>query len=288
VSVSHARLNALTFDVEDYYHVEAFQSVIPRADWDRHERRVQHGTRKILEILARHRITATFFILGWVAERAPGVVKEIQAAGHDIGSHGYGHQIIYHQTPDEFTEDVRRSLQIIEDITGEKVLGYRAPSFSVTKRSLWAIEILKSFGLTYDSSVFPILHDIYGIPDSPRHPYEIAEGLWEFPMTTARLLGKNLPIGGGGYLRIFPYRVTRWGIRQANSAGMPAIVYLHPWELDPDHPRIKTSSLNYFRHYANLEKTENRLAALCNDFQFTSLRRLLSQFACPSPRGIHV
>jgi polysaccharide deacetylase family protein (PEP-CTERM system associated) len=270
----------MTFDVEDYYHVEAFQSVIQRQDWDSYERRVYNSTLKILEILSRYGITATFFILGWVAEHTPGVVKEIQAAGHEIGSHGYAHQIIYHQTPDEFAADVRRSLEIIEGITGEKVLGFRAPSFSVTKHSLWAIEILQSFGLTYDSSVFPIIHDLYGIPDAPRHPYQIAEGFWEFPMTTIRILGANLPVGGGAYFRIFPYWWTRWGIRQANSDGDPAVVYLHPWELDPGHPKIKTSRINHFRHYANLEKTEDRLVALCRDFRFTSLLGLLDQVAC--------
>jgi polysaccharide deacetylase family protein (PEP-CTERM system associated) len=288
ISLPHARahpdrtnqiFNALTIDVEDYYHVEAFQAVIRRQDWSGYERRVYNSTLKILELLARHEIQATFFILGWVAEQTPGVVKEIQAAGHDIGSHGYAHQIIYQQTPEQFTQDLRRSLDIIEGITGTKVLGFRAPSFSVTKRSLWAIEILQSFGLVYDSSVFPIIHDIYGIPDAPRHPYQIARGFWEFPMTTVRILGKNLPIGGGAYFRVFPYWLTRWGIRHTNAAGEPAIVYLHPWELDPGHPRIKTSPLNHFRHYANLEKTETRLAALCRDFRFTSLRGLLNRIA---------
>jgi len=271
--------NALTIDVEDYYHVEAFQRVIRREDWHRYEPRIYNNTLKILELLARHGIQATFFILGWVAEQTPGVVKEIQAAGHDIASHGYAHQIIYEQTPDEFANDLRRSLEIIEDVTGVKVLGYRAPCFSVTKRSLWAIEIMQSFGLAYDSSVFPILHDIYGIPDAPRHPYQIADGFWEFPMTTVRVFGKNIPIGGGGYLRIFPYWLTRWGIDRANSAGESAVVYLHPWELDPGHPRIKTSPLNHFRHYINLEKTEGRLDALCRDFKFTSLRGLLDGFS---------
>jgi polysaccharide deacetylase family protein (PEP-CTERM system associated) len=272
--------NALTIDVEDYYHVEAFQSVIPRQDWTRYEPRVYHSTLKVLELLAFHGIKATFFILGWVAEQTPGIVKEIQAAGHEIGSHGYAHQMITRQTPKEFTEDVKRSLDIIEGITGLKVLGFRAPSFSVTNRSLWAIEILQSFGIVYDSSVFPILHDIYGIPDAPRHPYQIAKGFWEFPMTTVRFLGRNLPIAGGAYLRLFPYWLTRWGIRQVNSAGEAAIVYLHPWELDPGHPEIKTSALNHLRHYANLDKTEGRLAALFKDFQFTSLQGLLHYAAC--------
>ena len=272
-------VNALTIDVEDYYHVEAFQSVIRREDWERCEPRVYKNTLKILDLLARHGIEATFFVLGWVAERTPDIVKEIQAAGHDVGSHGYAHQTIYKQTPDEFAEDLRRSLEVIEGITGEKVLGFRAPSFSVTKHSLWAIDIMQSFGLAYDSSVFPILHDIYGIPDAPRHPYQIAAGFWEFPMTTVRVLGRNIPIGGGGYLRIFPYWLTRWAIDRANSRRKPAVVYLHPWELDPGHPRVKTSMLNHIRHYINLEKTEPRLAALCTDFKFTSLRRLLDGVA---------
>lgn len=270
-------INALTIDVEDYYHVRAFQAVIRREDWNRYEPRVYNNTLKILELLARHGIQATFFVLGWVAEQTPSVVKEIQAAGHEIGTHGYAHQLIYHQTPDEFAADLKRSLEIIEGITGVKVLGFRAPSFSVTKRSLWAIEILQSFGIVYDSSVFPILHDNYGIPDAPRHPYQIVEGLWEFPMSTVQIMGKNIPIGGGGYLRIFPYWLTRWGIDRANATGASAVVYVHPWELDPGHPRIKTSALNHFRHYVNLDKTEGRLEALCKDFQFTSLRGLLHQ-----------
>ena len=273
-------LNALTIDVEDYYHVEAFQGVVRREDWHHYEPRVYESTLRLLELLNRYGIEATFFVLGWVAEQFPAIVKEIQAAGHDIGSHGYAHQTIYKQTPDEFAEDLQRSLDIIQGITGVKVLGYRAPSFSVTKRSLWAVEIMQSLGLMYDSSVFPILHDIYGIPDAPRHPYQIVQGLWEFPMTTVRVFGKNVPLGGGGYLRIFPYWLTRWGIRQVNCTGQPAIVYLHPWELDPAHPRIKTSPLDRFRHYVNLDKTEGRLIALCEDFNFTSLKGLLSRVAC--------
>jgi polysaccharide deacetylase family protein (PEP-CTERM system associated) len=280
MTASRQSLNAMTFDVEDYYHVEAFQSVIQRADWGSYEGRVYNSTLKILDILSRYGIKATFFILGWVAEHTPEVVKEIHAAGHEIGSHGYAHQIIYQQTQAEFADDVRRSLEIIEGITGEKVLGFRAPSFSVTKRSLWAIEILQSLGLAYDSSVFPIIHDLYGIPDAPRHPYQIAQGFWEFPMTTIRMLGANLPVGGGAYLRVFPYWWTRWGIRRANSDGGPAVVYLHPWELDPGHPKIKTSRINQLRHYINLEKTEDRLVALCRDFRFTSLHGLLDQVAC--------
>jgi polysaccharide deacetylase family protein (PEP-CTERM system associated) len=271
--------NALTIDVEDYFHVEAFQKVVRCEEWSRYEPRVYDSTLKVLDLLARRGVVATFFILGWVAEQTPGIVKEIQAAGHEIGSHGYAHQVIYKQAPEEFAEDLRRSLEIIEGITGTKVLGFRAPSFSVTNRSLWAIEIMQSFGLAYDSSVFPILHDIYGIPEAPRHPYQIAKGFWEFPMTTVRILGKNIPIGGGGYLRIFPYWLTRWGISKANSIGQPAIVYLHPWELDPGHPRIKTSPLNHFRHYINLAKMETRLTALCEEFSFTSLRGLLSRAA---------
>lgn len=279
MTAAHQRVNAMSFDVEDYYHVEAFQSVVRREDWEGYESRVCHSTLKILDILGRYGIKATFFILGWVAEHTPVIVKEIQAAGHEIGSHGYAHRIIYQQTPDEFANDVRRSLEIIEGITGEKVLGFRAPSFSLTKRSLWAIDVLQSFGFTYDSSVFPIIHDLYGIPDAPRQPYQIAAGFWEFPMTTIRILGANLPVGGGAYLRIFPYWWTRWGIRRANSDGGPAVVYLHPWEVDPEHPKIKTTRINHLRHYANLEKTENRLVALCRDFRFTSLRSVLDQLA---------
>ncbi|HEU4478246.1 MAG TPA: XrtA system polysaccharide deacetylase [Pyrinomonadaceae bacterium] len=272
-------INALTFDVEDYYHVRAFQAVIRPEDWNTYEPRVYNNTLKIIELLAPHGIQATFFVLGWVAEQMPDVVKEIQSAGHEIGSHGYGHQLIYDQTPDEFAADLRRSLDVIEGITGSKVRGFRAPSFSVTRGSFWAIEIMRSFGITYDSSVFPILHDNYGIPDAPRHPYEISKDFWEFPMTTVRIFGQNIPIAGGAYLRVFPYWLTRWGIRQINSGGEPAIVYLHPWELDPEHPRIEASALSRFRHYANLDKTTARLGALCEDFKFTSLQGLLQELS---------
>jgi polysaccharide deacetylase family protein (PEP-CTERM system associated) len=275
----HRVLNALTIDVEDYFHVRSFRKSVRREDWKQYPPRVYENTVKILELLARHGIQATFFILGWVAEHTPAVVKEIQAAGHEIGSHGYAHQLIYEQTPDEFAADLGRSLEIIEEITGVKVKGFRAPSFSVTRRSLWAIDIMRSFGIAYDSSVFPILHDNYGIPNAPRHPFKIAADLWEFPMTTARLLGKNLPIGGGAYLRAFPYWLTRWGMQQVNSTGQPAIVYVHPWELDPEHPRIKASVLSQFRHYVNLDKTEGRLGALCNEFRFTSLKNLLQVYS---------
>jgi polysaccharide deacetylase family protein (PEP-CTERM system associated) len=268
-------LNALTVDVEDYFHVEAFKSVVRREDWDCCEPRVVASTLKILDVLARSGVRATFFVLGWVAERSPELVKEIHAAGHEVGSHGYAHQAIFEQTPREFADDVRRSLDAIEGVTGEKVLGYRAPTFSITRRSLWAIDILKSLGFAYDSSVFPIVHDIYGIPDAPRRPYQIADGLWEFPMTTVRLFRTNLPVGGGAYLRLFPYWFTRLGIRRVNAAGNPAIVYVHPWEVDPDHPRIRTSRLNHFRHYVNLTKTESRLAGLCRDFRFVRVRDLL-------------
>jgi polysaccharide deacetylase family protein (PEP-CTERM system associated) len=272
-------VNAMTVDVEDYFHVSVFDGLVPRHAWDGLESRVCANTERLLRIFDDANVTATFFVLGWVARRFPALVRSIAAEGHEIASHGYGHRLVYDLTPAQFREDIRRSRAVLEAAADTHVLGYRAPSYSVTPRSLWALDILIDEGFRYDASIFPIHHDRYGIPISPRHPYVIsrASDLVEAPGSTVRWGPFNLPIGGGGYFRILPYAWTRWGISRLNTLEQrPAIFYLHPWEIDPDQPRLKTSVLGQFRHYRNLGKTEERLRALLRDFDFTTMVSVLS------------
>jgi polysaccharide deacetylase family protein (PEP-CTERM system associated) len=285
-------LNAMTVDVEDYFQVSAFEAVVPRGSWERFERRVAANTDRLLEIFAEVGVRATFFVLGWVAEREPDLVRRIAAAGHEVASHGYGHRLVYDLTPDQFRDDVRRSRAVLEPLTGQPVLGYRAPSFSITERSLWAFDILLEEGFAYDASIFPIRHDRYGIPSAPRHPFWVSRGansndlgrawtpgddaglarpprLLELPATTVRLGGVNLPVGGGGYFRLLPYAWTRWGIGRVNDVERrPVMFYLHPWEVDPAQPRLAGSALSRFRHYRNLAQTEGRLRRLLRQFSF--------------------
>jgi polysaccharide deacetylase family protein (PEP-CTERM system associated) len=267
----------MTIDVEDYFHASAFNDVIPRHTWDGLESRVCANTHRLLEIFAEHEV----FVLGWVAERYPALVKEIAGAGHEIASHGFGHRLIYEQTPNEFREDVRRAKRLLEDTSGATVAGYRAPSFSITARSLWALDVLIEEGHTYDSSIFPVRHDRYGIPDAPRHTHVITRPtgrLTESPAATTRIGAMNLPVGGGGYFRLMPYRWTRWGIRRVNRLeSKPAVFYLHPWEIDPGQPRFDLGRVNGFRHYRNLRLTETRLRRLLRDFRFGSLSGVLSE-----------
>jgi polysaccharide deacetylase family protein (PEP-CTERM system associated) len=265
-------VNAMTIDVEDYFHVSVFDGVVPRAQWNSLETRVCANTERLLALFEAHRVQATFFVLGWVAERLPHLVPLIAAGGHEIASHGYAHRLIYDQTPAAFREDVRRAKGLLEGQAGAPVRGYRAPSYSVTPRSLWALDILIEQGYSYDSSIFPIRHDRYGIPLSPRHPFVLerhGRTLVEVPGSTTRIGPVNLPIGGGGYFRILPYGWTKWGIQRVNRLeGRPAIFYLHPWEIDPDQPTLRTSALGRFRHYRNLHDTERRLKRLLGDFRF--------------------
>jgi polysaccharide deacetylase family protein (PEP-CTERM system associated) len=273
-------VNAMTIDVEDYFHVSVFDGVVPRAQWDRLESRVCANTERLLEIFDAYEVKATFFVLGCVAERFPQLVRRISALGHEVASHGFSHRLIYDQTPKAFREDVRRAKALLESACGTAVIGYRAPSYSVTPRSLWALDILIEEGYRYDSSIFPIRHDRYGIPVSPRHPYTISRGvgtLIEAPGSTTAVGPFNLPIAGGGYFRILPYWWTRWGINRVNRReGRPAIFYLHPWEIDPEQPRLGAGALSRFRHYRNLEQTENRLRQLLSDFSFAPIARVLS------------
>jgi polysaccharide deacetylase family protein (PEP-CTERM system associated) len=268
-------LNALSFDVEDYFQVTGFEQVVDRADWDSIPARFHIGLEKILDILERYRVEATFFFLGWIAERHPGAVREVAERGHEIGIHGYDHRLIYQQTPQAFEADLRRALAAVRRCYDGPVLGHRAPSFSIREDSLWALEVLERVGFRYDSSIFPFKRRRYGIAGAPVNPYKVREALWEFPMSTVRLMGKALPVGGGGYLRLYPYAVTRKAIEAMNAEGRPAMVYVHPWELDPEQPVVRADFGNRFRHRVNLKRTQSRLEALCRSFRFGPVREVL-------------
>ena len=281
-------LNALTIDVEDYFHVEAFADVISSAHWDQYPIRVERNTFRLLELLGRRNVQATFFILGWVADRCPALVRAIVDSGHEIGSHGYGHRMLTRGSQANFREDLIRAKSTIEDQTGSRVTCFRAPSYSITSKTLWALEILAEFGFEYDSSIFPIRHDYYGIPDAPRFPHywSLKSGarLLEFPPSTVRILGINVPIAGGGYLRLLPYKVTAWAIRRLNQKeDQPAMVYLHPWEIDPDQPRLVASWSSRFRQYQNLQTTEKKLTRLLDDFSWAPMSKVLSGYGRPIP-----
>lgn len=271
-------INALTFDIEEYFQVSNFSKAIRREEWEKRGSRLSVGLNQILGILAEHNVKATFFVLGWIAERHPALIKKISYQGHEIGSHGYEHKLIYNQSYAEFEQDLKRSIKVIEGITGKKVLGFRAPSFSITKDSLWALEVLANNHLKYDASIFPILHHRYGIERAPRFPYRINNNgysIIEYPCSTIKLLGRNIPFSGGGYLRLLPYKIIRKFIKEINRQDKPVMVYIHPWEFDPHQPRIKTGLLNRFRHYHNLETTEVKLRKLLDDFAFTTVREVL-------------
>ncbi len=264
-------INALTVDVEDYFHVQAFADLIAPSEWHRYPIRVEKNTRRLLELFASRRIRATFFVLGWVAQRCPGLIREILSGGHRIGCHSFSHRAIYKGTGSEFREDLRRAKGVIEETAGTKVSSFRAPSYSITAKSLWALEILAQEGFEYDSSIFPVVHDNYGIRSAPRFPYitnlESGRQIREFPPSTLRVLGVNIPVAGGGYFRLFPYRVTAWAINHLNeNEGQPAMVYLHPWELDLYQPRISASWLSRLRHYQNLDTTETKCLRLLDDY----------------------
>ena len=271
--------NALTVDVEDYFQVSAFANSVAQNDWDNYSLRVEKNTHKLMDLFDERQIKATFFVLGWVAERANSLILEIANRGHEVACHGYSHQLVYNQSPDVFRQETIRSKSLLEDIIQQPVRGYRAASYSITRRSLWALDILAEAGFDYDSSIFPVRHDRYGIPDSPEFPYvlDTPEGhkLVEFPLSTAKLLKYKLPIAGGGYFRLYPYWLSRAGLRQINRKQKPFIFYLHPWEVDPEQPRIPASRLSRFRHYNNLDKCEARLRQLTSDFQFTTVEKVL-------------
>ncbi len=275
-------LNAFTVDVEDYFHVAALAPAIPRDSWATRELRVEANTERLLGILQERGIRGTFFVLGWVAERVPGLVRRIAAAGHEVACHGYSHKLVYTQTPAEFREETVRAKNGLEDTLGKGVLGYRAASFSVTRQSLWALDVLIDLGFRYDSSIFPIHHDLYGIPGATPEPHRVAapsgRTIAEFPMSAASFFGLQVPVSGGGYFRILPYWLTHAGLRQINQeAKRPFAFYLHPWELDPGQPRIKVGAFSRFRHYTNLSRCEARLRRVLGEFAFGSMEEALQQ-----------
>jgi polysaccharide deacetylase family protein (PEP-CTERM system associated) len=280
-------VSAITVDLEDYFQVSGFEEVVSLAAWDRYEPRLAPSTERLLAVLAEAGVQATFFVLGWSAERHPGLVRRIRDAGHELACHSYAHRLVYRLTPAQFREDTRRAKAVVEDLAGVPVVGYRAPSFSITRQSLWALEILAEEGFRYDSSVYPILWDRYGIPGAPRHPYVVGTrsasvpDLLEIPPSTVRWLGLTLPVGGGGYFRFFPERLFHRALRRLiRGEGRPAVIYVHPWELDPAQPRIPGGSrLARFRHYVNLHKTEGRLRRLLRAWPFAPMRDLLDGLA---------
>lgn len=273
-------VNAFTIDVEDYFQVAALAPAIPRDSWESRESRVEANTERILGVLAERGVRATFFVLGWVAERSPQLVRRVAASGHEVACHGFSHQLIYRQTPGEFREETLRAKRQLEDLLGAPVLGYRAASFSVTPASLWALDTLIDAGFRYDSSVFPIRHDRYGLPGAAPEPGRVTapsgRTLVEFPMSAASFFGVQVPVSGGGYFRILPYWLTRAGLRQINQRhGRPFTFYLHPWEVDPAQPRFRVSVLSRFRHYTNLARCEARLRRVLSEFTFAPMREVL-------------
>lgn len=276
--------NALTIDVEDYFQVSAFAPHISRSDWNSRECRVERNIGRILELLDKHHTKATFFTLGWIAERYPHLVCQIAGQGHEIASHGYGHERASDMTEKAFFADIDLAKVILEDLCGVEVKGYRAPSFSIGAKNLWAFDCLAKAGYRYSSSVYPIRHDHYGMPDSPRFAYQVRPGLTEIPITTMRLFNRNLPSSGGGYFRLLPYSLSRWMLKRVNSGDKQSgVFYFHPWEIDAGQPRIEgISSKTRFRHYVNIPRMEGRLNQLLGDFKWG---RMDEVFAGAMPRG---
>jgi len=268
-------VNAMTVDVEDYFQVSALAPHIDRANWNSIPCRVERNMDILFKLFEENGTHATFFVLGWIAERYPELVKRIVAGGHELASHGYGHLRATDQTPKDFLEDISRTKKLLEDLGGVEVRGYRAPSFSVGSTNPWAFDCILDAGYRYSSSVYPVRHDHYGMPDAPRFPYYSRPGLLEIPITTMRSFGRNFPAGGGGYFRFLPYSASKLAISKVNRDDRkPTIFYFHPWEVDPDQPRIQGVSLKTrFRHYVNLSRTESRLRRLTRDFRWDRIDR---------------
>lgn len=286
----NALVNALTIDVEDYFQVSAFADHVERADWPRRPSHVEANTDRLLELFAAAGVRGTFFVLGWVAERFPGLVTRIAHQGHEIASHGYSHELVYRQTATEFREETKRSKRVLEDIIGAPVNGYRAASYSITRESLWALDILAELGFLWDSSIFPVHHDRYGIADAQRWPHALltpaGHTLIEFPLTTWQVAGQRVPVAGGGYFRLYPYAFTRYALRHVNRVdGQPFIFYLHPWEIDPEQPRIAAGPGARFRHYVNLRQCEARLERLLADFSLAPVATTLAEIGFVPERG---
>ena len=285
--------NAMTVDVEDYFQVLALAGHVDRDDWEAYPSRVERSTDAVLRIFEAHKIHATFFMLGWVAERYPKLVGRIVAGGHELASHGLAHVRVHEQTPAQFRDDIRRTKRLLEDVGSVRVLGYRAASFSIGDRTPWAHEVLGEEGYAYSSSIYPIRHDFYGSPDAPRfaHRPRQGPGILEIPVTTVALLGQKLPCGGGGYFRLLPYGLSRWALRRVNRAdGQPCVFYFHPWEIDPDQPRFTGVSVKTrVRHYVNLGRMEARLRAVLADFAWDRMDRVFSPLSqkCDESRPVH-
>jgi polysaccharide deacetylase family protein (PEP-CTERM system associated) len=283
-------LNVLTVDLEDFYQVSAFESTVLFENWPTYESRVEHTTHRLLSLFHEYRAQATFFVLGWEAEQRPKLVAEIARQGHEVACHGYRHRLIYSMTPSECRDDILRSKRMLEDITGTPVRGFRAPSYSIVARSLWCLDILIALGFEYDSSIFPIHHDRYGIPGAERFPHQVqrANGtIIELPLSTIRMCGQNVPVAGGAYLRFLPVGFIVAGVRRINTIErQPAIVYMHPWEIDPDQPRLKGSLRSRVRHYTNLRRMESKLRRLLSEFPFGTASRLLAAWGAEGVRRL--
>jgi polysaccharide deacetylase family protein (PEP-CTERM system associated) len=271
------RVNAMTIDVEDYFQVSAFENHIAYSEWDTRPLRVGKNVARILEILDQHQVKATFFVLGWVAQRIPGMVREIAGAGHEIASHGFNHTRVTTQERAAFREDIVSTKRLLEDMSGAEVIGYRAASYSINDDNLWALDVLAETGHRYSSSIYPIKHDLYGMPDAPRFRFAVGESqLTEIPITTVSAFGRNWPCGGGGYFRLFPYELSKWALRHVNlTERESAVFYFHPWEIDPEQPRVGgLSAKTKFRHYLNLRRFEGRFQRLLEDFRWDRLDKV--------------
>ncbi|WP_405223842.1 XrtA system polysaccharide deacetylase [Lentisalinibacter sediminis] len=284
--MKNANINALTVDVEEHFQVAALKEAFDPRDWSSQQSRVDANTGRLLDLMGRHGVQGTFFVLGWVAERHPDLIRRIAAAGHELACHGQSHQLIYSQEPAVFREETLRAKNTLEDIAGVPVHGYRAASYSITPASVWALDVITEAGFQYDSSIVPVRHDFYGFTGAPALPHilRLPDGLEirEFPPSTIRIAGQRLPIGGGGYFRLFPYWFSRWGLRKVNHKyGQPFTFYTHPWEVDPQQPRAQVSWKSRFRHYVNLEKCEPRLDRLLGDFRFSTMRAVLDSLDLP-------
>lgn len=283
--------NTLSFDIEEHFQVAAFDGAIDRGTWRSQPSRVVNNTQQILYLLDEAGIKATFFILSWVAEREPALIRDIAAAGHEVASHGYSHRLIYTQSISEFRQETIRSKKLLEDIVQAPVTCYRAASYSITRDSLWALDVLFETGFRTDSSIFPIRHDLYGLTGGPVDPYHLdlpgGGRLLEFPITTTKVAGLTLPVSGGGYFRLYPYSLSRWLARKVNAAGRPFMFYLHPWEVDPGQPRIDASAFSRFRHYNNLDKTAIRLKQLLKDFRFSTMSDCLAEYSVVNDLTTH-
>lgn len=282
MAIGDKLINAITVDVEDYYQVSAFNKQVQKEQWESFESRVFNNTHRILKIFDDKKIKGTFFVLGWVAERNQKLIREIHDLGHEVACHGYSHDLVYKQTPEQFLEETSKSKKILEDIIGTSVNGYRAASYSITSKSLWALDILAECGFTYDSSIFPIMHDRYGIPGADTKPHisqtDKGNKIVEFPLSTVGVLNRRFPVSGGGYFRLFPYWLSKAGLRRVNKHdNVPFIFYMHPWEIDEGQPKIKSSMLSEFRHYNNIDKFETRLLKLIDDFEFSTVSDVLQR-----------